>query len=116
MSFLRNSPSGLISFRAPIRLAILIGSLSALFRAECAGTLQFNAHAAFSATAKATAFGERPPGSAALKQLRGWIVAQAKPLGCQVTLDAFDAQTPVGAIPMTNVILKFPGTSGKALA
>jgi Zn-dependent M28 family amino/carboxypeptidase len=38
-----------------------------------------------------------------------------KPLGGQLTLDTFTGETPTGSVPMTNIIYKFPGTSGKAL-
>ena len=41
---------------------------------------------------KAVAFGPRPPGSAALRNLRAYIVAQLKPRGCEVTQDSFTGQ------------------------
>ncbi len=63
-----------------------------------------------------SAFGERPAGSDAIVQLRSWIVSQLKPLGGQITSDSFTGQTPTGPVPMTNIILKFSGTSGKAVA
>jgi Zn-dependent M28 family amino/carboxypeptidase len=75
----------------------------------------FDGAAALAGTARATAFGERPAGSEALHHLREWIVSQLKPLGGQLVLDSFEAQTPDGVRPMTNVILKFPGASGRAL-
>lgn len=77
--------------------------------------LHFDGAAAFAATAHATSFGERPAGSEALVRLRQWIVSQLKPLGGQLSLDSFKARTPDGIIPITNIILKFPGISGKAI-
>jgi Zn-dependent M28 family amino/carboxypeptidase len=43
-------------------------------------------------------------------------VSQIKPLHGEISLDSFTGQTPTGPIPMTNVILTFPGTSGQAIA
>ncbi len=75
----------------------------------------FSGAAALAATRHATSFGERPAGSEALKHLREWIEGELKPLGGELARDSFEAQTPDGTIPMTNIILKFPGTSGKAV-
>ena len=47
--------------------------------------------------------------------MRGWILSELKPLGGQLSEDHFTGQTPVGPVTMANIILKFPGTSGKAL-
>ena len=76
---------------------------------------RFNGAAALGFTREATAFGERPSGSEKIERTRAWIVSQLKPLGGQVSLDEFTGQTPAGPVRMANIILKFPGTSGKAL-
>jgi len=76
----------------------------------------FRGTVALADTRRAVAFGERPSGSAANTRLRDWIVSQLKPLGGQLTLDSFIGQTPPGPVPMANVILKFPGSSGHAIA
>lgn len=60
-------------------------------------------------------FGERPSGSDAIVHLREWIVSRLRPLGGQISSDAFTGQTPTGPVPMVNLILKFPGASGKAI-
>jgi glutaminyl-peptide cyclotransferase len=75
----------------------------------------FSGAAALAATQKAVSFGERPSGSEAIRHLREWIMSQLKPLGGQLSLDSFTGQTPTGPLPMVNLILKFPGTSGKAI-
>lgn len=75
----------------------------------------FSGSAALAYTRRAVAFGERPSGSDAIVRLREWIVSELKPLGGQLTLDTFTGETPTGSVPMTNIIYKFPGTSGKAL-
>lgn len=80
------------------------------------GATLFRGSAAFADTRQAVSFGERPSGSAANQKLRDWIVAELKRTGAQVSLDSFSGRTPEGPIPMANVIAKFPGTSGKAVA
>jgi Zn-dependent M28 family amino/carboxypeptidase len=76
----------------------------------------FRGSAAFADTRHAVSFGERPSGSAAIQKLRDWIVSELKPTGAQVSLDPFSGRTPDGVVSMANVIAKFPGTSGKAVA
>ena len=46
----------------------------------------------------------------ALAESRQWIIGQLKQAGCETQEDRFVAETPVGSIPMTNVIAKIPGT------
>ena len=98
-----------------LRIILLVFS-SLLTFAATPNTHAFDGRAALEYTRKATAFGERPSGSDAIVRLRKWIVSELKPLGGELALDAFTAQTPDGPIPMANIILKFPGTSGKAVA
>ncbi len=75
----------------------------------------FSGVAAFAATKRAVSFGERPSGSDAIVQLRDWIASQLRPLGGQLSSDPFTGQTPTGPVSMVNLILKFPGNSGKAI-
>jgi Zn-dependent M28 family amino/carboxypeptidase len=104
----------------------LFAGLFAGFRPDCCisalaanrtqrGGSSFRSPAALAGTRRAVAFGERPSGSDAISHLRDWIVSQLKPLGGQLSLDSFTAQTPIGPVPMANILLKFPGTSGKAV-
>jgi glutaminyl-peptide cyclotransferase len=76
----------------------------------------FQGTAALQLTHRAVTFGERPSGSEAIQRLREWIVSECKQTGGQITLDSFTGQTPTGPVPMVNIIVKFPGTSGKAVA
>ena len=76
----------------------------------------FSGAAALAYTRQAVSFGERPSGSEAMLRLRQWILSELKPLGGQLSVDSFTGQTPAGPVPMANVILKFPGASGKAIA
>jgi glutaminyl-peptide cyclotransferase len=67
-------------------------------------------------TRRAVEFGPRPPGSAANTALQNYILAQLKKDGCEIVEDAFTAKTPKGMVAMKNIIAKFPGKSGKAIA
>jgi glutaminyl-peptide cyclotransferase len=93
--------------------ALLLGG--ALASGAPASSL-FRGSAALADTRRAVAFGERPSGSAANQKLRDWIVNELKPTGAQVSLDSFSGRTPDGPVPMANVIAKFAGSSGKAVA
>jgi len=75
----------------------------------------FSGSAALEFTRHATAFGPRPAASEANHKLQAYIEAQLKPLHCQVSFDAFTAQTPVGPVAMRNIIARFPGASGRAV-
>jgi len=76
---------------------------------------EFSGARAMDYARKAVAFGPRPPGSAALRNLRAFIVAQLKLSGCEVSQDSFTGHTPGGPVPMVNIIARFPGKSGRAV-
>ncbi len=79
-------------------------------------THTFSGSEALSLTGRAVAFGPRPDGSPAIVKLRAWIRQQLASRGCEVSSDAFTAQTPDGPLPMENIVAKFPGKSGRAIA
>jgi glutaminyl-peptide cyclotransferase len=70
----------------------------------------FDGAAAYDFTAKLVAFGPRPPGSNAIARTQAYIIDQLKSFGCAVDTDDFHAQTPIGSLPMKNIIAKVPGT------
>ena len=72
--------------------------------------MAFSGERAFGDLKRLVEFGPRPPGSKALAESRQWIIGQLKQAGCETQEDRFVAETPVGSIPMTNVIAKIPGT------
>ncbi len=76
---------------------------------------EFSGAQAFAYTRHAVSMGERPSGSPVIGHLRDWIVTELKPAAGEVSLDSFEAHTPKGAIQMANIMVKFPGTSGKAV-
>ena len=90
-------------------------TLAAALLALAAQGAEFNGARALEHTRRAVALGPRPPGSPALEKLRGYMAAELKPRGCQLSFDAFTAETPEGPIPMKNVICRFPGSSGRAV-
>jgi glutaminyl-peptide cyclotransferase len=85
------------------------------FLAASAWGADFSGTQALEFTRRAVAFGQRPAGSAANRQLQAYIEAELKPLHCQVSFDAFTAQTPVGPVAMRNIIARFPGKTGRAV-
>jgi len=75
----------------------------------------FSGEHALDYTRKAVAFGPRPPGSPALKQLQAYIMTQIRSHGATVTTDDFTASTPKGSIQMHNILARFAGKSGKTI-
>ncbi len=71
--------------------------------------MAFNGDRAFQDLKRLVEFGPRPPGSRALADSRRWIIQQLKGDGCAVEEDSFVGSTPVGEIPMTNLIAKAAG-------
>jgi glutaminyl-peptide cyclotransferase len=88
----------------------------ALCPAAASQAKNFSGAEAFAFTRQAVALGPRPDGSAAITKLRALIKEQLAMRGCEVTSDRFTAQTPDGPVPMENIIAKFPGKSGRAIA
>lgn len=69
----------------------------------------FDGKKAYEHVAKQVGFGPRPSGSQALAQTQDYILSQLSSDGCAVDNDAFNAQTPAGAIAMKNIVVKVPG-------
>jgi len=60
--------------------------------------------------------GPRPAGSPAIARTREYIIEQLKAIGVPVTQQAFVAKTPIGEIPMVNLIATIPGTRKERIA
>src|ERR1700720_1952448 len=69
----------------------------------------FDGKRAYAHVEKQVAFGPRPSGSAALGQLQEYIQSELTSYGCKVDVDSFSADTPVGRLPMKNLVAKIPG-------
>ena len=69
----------------------------------------FDGRRAFEHVTKQVGFGPRPSGSQALAQTQDYILAQLKSDGCTTEVDAFNSDTPIGRLPMKNILVKIPG-------
>jgi glutaminyl-peptide cyclotransferase len=83
---------------------------------QAAPPKNFSGTAALNFAARVVAFGPRPSGSAANTRQRAYIHEQLVTCRCEVSNDTFAAQTPDGPVAMENIIAKFPGKSGRAIA
>ncbi len=93
-------------------MQILLATLLAVTSAAA----DFSGATAFDFAKASVDFGPRPAGSDAIHKLQAYILQHAKVAGAQITEDNFTAQTPQGQVAMKNIIVKFPGRSGKAIA
>jgi glutaminyl-peptide cyclotransferase len=69
----------------------------------------FDGKRAFAQVTKQVGFGPRPSGSAAIGHLQDYIQSELTSYGCKVDTDSFAADTPVGRVPMKNIVAKVPG-------
>lgn len=86
-----------------------------LLTASVLSAADFSGERALEAVKKAVAFGPRPAGSAASRQMQAWIIQELKTQGWEVLEDHFNAQTPGGNVAMTNLIARKSGLSGRAV-
>ena len=86
----------------------------------CARRLQpapaFDSTRAYEHLRQIVSIGPRPAGSPGIAQTREYIIAQLKALGIPVTQQAFVAKTPIGEIPMVNLIATIPGARKERIA
>jgi glutaminyl-peptide cyclotransferase len=71
----------------------------------------FDGARAFEHVRKMVEMGPRPAGSAELARTRAYVVGELQSAGLKVATDEWDAQTPVGARRMANVVAELPGKS-----
>ena len=76
-----------------------------------AATDGFDGERAFSDLDQLVKLGPRPPGSHALEEAREYITGELSADGAEVWTDSFAASTPLGEIPMTNIIGVIQGDS-----
>lgn len=88
----------------------------AIFIACNAAGADFRGASALEYTRKLVQLGPRWSGSPAHAKMQSTILADLKKLKCEIIEDDFQAQTPLGPLAMKNIIAKFPGKSGKAIA
>jgi hypothetical protein len=72
---------------------------------------EVDANRAFAGLKRLVRFAPRPPGSRALQQSREVVAGELWAAGASVVLDSFTASTPLGLIPMTNLVARISGFS-----
>lgn len=87
----------------------LLAFLASAPKARAADAYAFNGGRAFADLEHLVSFGPRPVGSKALEASRAWMIGQLEKAGCKVVQDRFVAATPMGNIPMVNLIAEVPG-------
>jgi glutaminyl-peptide cyclotransferase len=70
----------------------------------------FDGSRAFGHVRHLVELGPRPPASDAIRQAQSYIIEQLKSYGCYVEEHDFHASTPIGDLPMKNIVAKIPGT------
>jgi Zn-dependent M28 family amino/carboxypeptidase len=86
-----------------------------IFAASLSFASDFDGASALEFTRKVVAFGPRPPASEAIVKLQRFIISQLKQFGCEVIEDPFTANTPLGPKSMKNIMVRFPGKSGRRI-
>ncbi len=71
----------------------------------------FDGNKAYAHVARLVAIGPRPPGSDGIRRAQEYIRGQLQSFGCQVEEDNFHASTPLGSLPMKNIVAKIRGAS-----
>lgn len=69
----------------------------------------FDGQKAYDYTASLVAFGPRQSNTEGIHQAQKFIRQQLDSFGCSVEEDDFHSQTPIGTLPMKNIIAKIPG-------
>jgi len=94
--------------RARIPVAVLL-LVSAAATGASAAAARFDGAAAFRHLERLVAIGPRPAGSPAGVRTREYIAAELKRARVQTRIEAFEADTPDGRVPMANVVGILPG-------
>jgi glutaminyl-peptide cyclotransferase len=77
---------------------------------------EFRGESALQHVAAAVKLGPRPTGSVELQKLQAYVRSQLKAFGLTAQSDTWTASTPSGPKKMTNLWVRIPGKSGKAIA
>lgn len=77
---------------------------------------RFDSSRAYEHLRQVVAFGPRPAGSEALERTRAYITAQLNAASVPVVRQSFVAKTPVGDIPMVNLVATIPGARKERIA
>jgi glutaminyl-peptide cyclotransferase len=101
-------------------LALTLAAISACASRPEAQSQQpaaaFDSARAYEHLRQVVSLGPRPAGSPAIERTRGYIIEQLTTAGVTVVRQPFTAQTPIGDIPMVNLIATIPGTRRERIA
>jgi len=89
--------------------AVLLLAAPALGAEPARAEVLFDGAAAFRDLERLVAIGPRPAGSPAGAKARRYIVDRLAAAGVKAKIEAFDADTPHGRLPMANVVVALPG-------
>lgn len=91
-------------------------ALTATAGQEAPATARFDSARAWEHLEAQVAFGPRPAGSTALNETREYILAELKTAGIAARQQVFIAPTPLGQVPMANVVATIPGSRPERVA
>ncbi len=98
---------------------LVLAALCSLPSALCAqapSAPAFDSAKAYQHLREIVSIGPRPSGSPGIGRTREYIIGQLKAIGVPVTQQAFVAKTPIGDIPMVNLIATIPGARKERIA
>ena len=98
-------------WRLPLALILVWVCLALTSLSRAAEPPTFSGARAFEDLKRLVDFGPRPSGSQALAQARQWLIQELRATGAEVEEDPFVGDTPIGPVPMDNLIAKFRGSS-----
>ncbi len=93
--------------------AFSVGILSCFAFTNTGANTDFDGARALADLEKMVGFGPRPSGSAAHRRTQEYLLAELKATGFEIKRDDFTAETPVGSIPMSNLIAVHQGQTEK---
>ncbi|MGH9350054.1 MAG: M28 family peptidase [Vicinamibacterales bacterium] len=84
--------------------------------ASTAPNARFDSARAWEHLRRQVAFGPRPVNSAALADTRRYIIDQLKAAGIETREQRFEPETPIGRVPMVNLVATIPGSRPERIA
>ena len=101
--------------RIVLRGFFSVGILSCFALTNGGSDTVFDGPRAFADLEKMVGFGPRPSGSDAHRRTQEYLLAELKAAGLETKSDDFTAETPVGPVPMSNLIAVHQGETEKVV-
>lgn len=115
-----NVPGDRSGFAGLLAASVLIGACGSAPQAQSpqprTQAVVFDSSRAYEHLRHIVSIGPRPAGSPGIARTRDYITEQLKTIGVAVTQQTFVAKTPIGDIPMANVIATIPGARKERIA